>query len=254
MSADNDRRYAVTGSSVEFRGRVMTVRVDDVVMPGGGSAKREIVVHDRAVAVVALDLPELTDVLDAGDPDVVLIEQYRHPLRRKLWELPAGLMDVPGEEALAAARRELAEETGLAARSWHVLVDSAPSPGYCDEVIRIFLATGLSEVGRSEMVNEEADLRIVRIPLSVALAAVADGRIVNGSAVAGLLAADRALVRPEALRDPSSPWGAGAGDALHPPLSAAGADSADRADGAAPAPKDVSAPELAPEAQVPAGR
>jgi len=93
--------FSVVGSRLAFKGKIAKVRVDDVVMPGGGTAAREVVEHDRAVAVVAID--------DAGD--VVLIEQYRHPMRRRLWELPAGLMDVDGEPAQSAAARELGEET-----------------------------------------------------------------------------------------------------------------------------------------------
>ena len=149
--------FSVVDSRVAFAGKIATVRIDEVVMPGGGTALREVVEHDRAVAVVAVD----------DDGNVVLIEQYRHPLRRRLWELPAGLMDVHGESPQPAAARELGEETGLAARTWSVLVDVAASPGFTDEVVRVFLATGLIDIGRQgEIGDEEADLKIVRVPLS----------------------------------------------------------------------------------------
>ena len=172
--------FSVVDSRVAFEGKIATVRIDTLVMPGGGTADREIVEHDRAVAIVALE----------DDGSVVLIEQYRHPLRRRLWELPAGLMDVQGESAQPAAARELGEETGLRAENWSVLLDVAASPGFTDEVVRVFLATGLTDIGRQGTVeHEEADLRVVRVPLATAVQAALAGDIVNASTVAGLLAA-----------------------------------------------------------------
>lgn len=198
---DADGRFQVLASERHFAGKIVTVRVDTVTMPGGGSAHREIVDHLAAVGVVALD----------EDGSVVLIEQYRHPLRRRLWELPAGLMDIDGESPLGCAQRELQEEVGLAAESWSVLVDLATSPGYCTEAIRVFLATGLSAIDAPDAADEEADLRVIRLPLGGAVAAVADGRIVNATAVAGILAAARAVnasVDPhQGLRPADGAWG-----------------------------------------------
>lgn len=194
-SASTDGRFSVTASRVAYRGAVVELRVDDVVMPGGRTAAREVVEHRNAVAVVAL----------ADDGAVVLIEQYRHPLGRRLWELPAGLMDVDGEAPAEAGARELAEETGLAARSWSVLVDLATSPGFSTEMVRVFLATGLTEIGRVIPAgDEESDLRVVRVPLASALAAVRDGTIVNASAVAGILAV--AALDPDDRRPVDAPW------------------------------------------------
>lgn len=192
-----DGRFAVLSSEQHFHGRIVSVRVDTVTMPGGGSARREIVDHMRAVAVVAVD--------EVGR--AVLIAQYRHPLRRRLWEVPAGLMDVAGEGPLECAQRELREEVGLIAERWSVLVDLTPSPGYSTEAVRVFLAQRLTTAqsdrapgggagGAARAHNaadEEADLRVIRLPLGAAVRAVFDGRIVNAAAVAGLLAADRAL-------------------------------------------------------------
>ncbi len=192
-----DAVFSVVGTDRPFQGRVTKIRVDTVVMPGGGTAKREVVEHDRAVAVVALD----------DDDNVVLLEQYRHPLGRRLWELPAGLMDVDGEAAQPAAARELAEEAGLTATTWSLLVDIASSPGFTDEAIRVFLATGLTDVGRQgEITDEEADLKVVRVPLATAVAGVQDGRIVNGTAVAGLLAAALARQTGASLRPADQAW------------------------------------------------
>jgi ADP-ribose pyrophosphatase len=102
-------------------------------------------------------------------------------------------MDVKGEQAQLAAARELTEETGYAAEHWSVLLDVATSPGFTEETVRIFLATGLTEVGRPASEHEEADLRVVRVPLTVAVESVLAGRIVNVMAVAGILAADAVL-------------------------------------------------------------
>ena len=194
--------FEVTDSEQVWAGHIAKVRIDTLVMPGGGTARREVVEHDRAVAVVALD----------ADGDVVLLEQFRHPLRRRLWELPAGLMDFAGESAQVAAARELAEETGLHAANWSVLVDIASSPGFTDEAVRVFLATGLSDIGRQgEIADEEADLKIVRVPLAAAVRGIFQGRIVNGSSVSGLLAAAVALgirtdVSTASLRTADDPW------------------------------------------------
>jgi ADP-ribose pyrophosphatase len=160
-------------------GRILALRMDEVVMPGGETATREVVEHPGAVAVVALD--------EAGE--VTLIDQYRHPLGRRLWELPAGLLDHADEDPLEAAKRELVEEVGLTAEEWSVLLDLATSPGFTDEVVRIYLATGLSEVDREVLGEEEADLRSSRFPLDEAVRLALAGEILNGQACAGLLAA-----------------------------------------------------------------
>ncbi|MGC4784747.1 NUDIX domain-containing protein [Micromonospora zamorensis] len=180
-----EHRYEVRSREERYRGRVFDVVTEEVTMPGGGTGVRDLVRHVGAVAVVALD--------DAGQ--VVLIRQYRHPVGRHLWELPAGLMDVSGEELPAAALRELAEEADLTAGQVDVLVDLHSSPGFTNELVRVFLARDLAEVPadeRHERRDEEADLQVVRIDLDEAVAMVLAGEITNASAVAGLLAAARA--------------------------------------------------------------
>ncbi|MFI6066927.1 NUDIX domain-containing protein [Micromonospora sp. NPDC051227] len=180
-----EHRYEVRSREERYRGRIFDVVTEEVTMPGGGTGLRDLVRHVGAVAVVALD--------DAGQ--VVLIRQYRHPVGRHLWELPAGLMDVSGEELPVAALRELAEEADLTAGRVDVLVDLHSSPGFTNEIVRVFLARDLADVPadeRHERHDEEADLQVVRIDLDEAVAMVLAGEITNASAVAGLLAAARA--------------------------------------------------------------
>ena len=149
--------FAVVSSDDIYTGKVLAVRRDQVRMPAGGTSVREIMEHAGAVAVAALD----------ADDRLMMIYQYRHALERRLWEMPAGLLDVAGEPAVETAKRELAEEVGLAADEWSVLIDVAPSPGFSDESVRVFLATGLHDVGRPELGadDEEADLETHWIPL-----------------------------------------------------------------------------------------
>nr|WP_240926973.1 NUDIX hydrolase [Rhodococcus kroppenstedtii] len=184
------------GSELEYQGAILALRRDRVAMPGGRTAEREVIEHHGAVAVVAID----------DEDRIVLIEQYRHPLGRRLLELPAGLLDEPGEDPVDAVGRELTEETGLAAESFSVLVDVAASPGFTDETVRIFLAEGLSEVDRPEARDEEADIELVRLSVEDALARVLSGEIVNASAVAGILAVAAVRSRSVPMRPADAPW------------------------------------------------
>ena len=196
MAAGEHEFRAVRSQDV-YAGRVMALRVDDVAMPGGSVAVREVVEHPGAVAVAAVD-----------DQDrIVLIHQYRHPVGRRLWELPAGLLDVDGEAPELTAARELAEEAGLAAAEWSTLVDVAASPGFTDEVVRVFLARGLSTVDRGEIADdEESDLVLRRVPLREAMSMVLGGEIVNASSVGGVLAAHAVLSGAVDPRPASAPW------------------------------------------------
>jgi ADP-ribose pyrophosphatase len=183
--------FRVVDSETVFDGRVISLRRDTVTMPGGGNSVREVVSHPGAVAVVALD-----------DRDrIVLLRQYRHPVGRYLWELPAGLRDADGEPPLVTAQRELAEEAQLSAARWSLLTDVYNSPGFSDELVLVYLAEELSEVARPDgfvVEHEEADMTLERVPLAEAVQQVFDGDIRNSSAVIGVLAA--AQVRSGAPR------------------------------------------------------
>ncbi len=166
-----------------YRGAVWDVKRDVVDYPGG-QITRDYVDHPGAACVVALD----------EDDQVVLLRQYRHPVGAKNIEIPAGLLDIPGEDPLECAKRELAEEAGLQADTWSHLMSLNVSPGGSNEVIHMYLARDLSAV-ESDFVKtgEEADMTIHRLPLSEAVAACLSGGITNQIAVTALLAAHVSL-------------------------------------------------------------
>ncbi|NPV70892.1 MAG: NUDIX hydrolase [Firmicutes bacterium] len=160
-------------------GKILTLNVDRVALPGGGVATREVVLHPGAAAVVALD--------DAGN--VLLVEQYRYPAGATLLEIPAGKLD-PGEDPLGCARRELGEEAGVTARDWERLGSFFTSPGFSSEVIHVFLASGLEPVRPGEALPDDDELlRVEHVPLADARDLISNGRIRDAKTVAGLLLA-----------------------------------------------------------------
>ncbi|MGH1563331.1 NUDIX domain-containing protein [Mumia sp. DW29H23] len=178
---DRSESWTVRASETPYASSFVDVVLDEVATPQDGTIHRTTVRHADAVGVVVLDEQER----------VLLLEQYRHPVRQRLVELPAGLLDVEGEPAQDAAARELAEETDLVAAQWSHLVSLRSSPGFTDERVEVYLAQGLEPVAddaRTERLDEEADMTAVWVPLADAVAAVLDGRITNSLAVAGLLA------------------------------------------------------------------
>lgn len=154
---DTPEEWQVTATETPFTGNKTSVRTDEVVMPDGTVVRRDYQVHPGSVAVLALD----------EEGRVVVLRQYRHPVRHKLWEIPAGLLDIPGENPLHAAQRELYEEAYVKAEDWRVLTDVYTTPGGCDEAVRIFLARNLSEADgeRFAVSEEEADMELARVPL-----------------------------------------------------------------------------------------
>jgi 8-oxo-dGTP pyrophosphatase MutT (NUDIX family) len=179
---DEPAHWPVVSTAELVRGRLVTLRTDKVRMPAGELAERDVVVHPGAVAVLALD--------DAQQ--VLVIRQYRHPVGRLLWEIPAGLRDVSGEPPWATARRELLEEAGYRARDWRVLADYYTSPGFSTERLRVFLARDLEFVPESERdfvpEGEETQLVPAWLPLDEAVRKVLAGELHNGVAALAILA------------------------------------------------------------------
>jgi ADP-ribose pyrophosphatase len=191
-------RFPVRQRTTHFAGRLFQVVTDLVSMPDGDVVDRDYLRHVGAVAVVPYDEP-------AGE--VVLVRQYRHPVGRALWELPAGLVDVAGELLPEVAVRELAEEAELSCGRLDLLLDLHPSPGCSDEHIRIFLARDLApSPGRYPRRHEEATIVVARFPLAEAVRMVLAGRVTNAAAAAGVLATARAHELGWApLRPPDAP-------------------------------------------------
>ncbi|MEU7744794.1 NUDIX hydrolase [Nonomuraea sp. NPDC049158] len=194
---DTPEAWEVLESKDRFKGRVVQVVTDTVRMPRDTVADRDYAVHPGSVAVLALDEQDR----------VLLIRQYRHPTRHLLWELPAGLRDVEGEPLVTGAARELAEEAGYRAETWHTLVDLYTSPGMSNERIRVFLARGLSKIPEDENgfvhEHEEIDMPIEWVPLPDAVERALMGMIHNSPTVAGILAAYAASVEGFALLRPA---------------------------------------------------
>jgi ADP-ribose pyrophosphatase len=193
---DVPERHEITSDEVLFHGRIWDVARERFDYDGS-AITREVIRHPGAVAILALD----------DDDRVLLIRQYRHPIRTRAWEIPAGLLDKPGEPPLTGAQRELAEEADLEAATWNVLVDFQNSPGGSDETIRIYLARGVSAVPAFERSEEEADIEVRWVPLDDVVDAVLTRRVQSPSLVAGALAAVAARSRDWSTLAPGDePW------------------------------------------------
>jgi 8-oxo-dGTP pyrophosphatase MutT (NUDIX family) len=193
--------WPVESSIVRAQGKITSYVEDQVRTPDGQLITREYLKHPGAVGVIALD-----------DHDrVALVRQYRHPVRHRLIEPPAGLLDVEGEGYLATVKRELAEEVGLAAGTWAVLVDLFTTPGILGESLRIYLARDLEVVDDPDgyvREGEEAHMDTVWASLDDLVEAVLDGRLHNPTVVSGVLAAWTARERDgfSSLRAADAAW------------------------------------------------
>lgn len=197
MIIDEPWSAPVGSRTLAHHGHVWDV-VTESFRYNGETLVRDLIDHPGAVAVVAMN--------DQGQ--LLLIQQYRHPIRSRDWEIPAGLLDAAGESPLAAAKRELAEEAELLASDWAVLIDFATSPGGSNEVIRIFLARGLSAAPVPyQREAEEVDIVVRWLSLDEAVEAVLAGTVHNGPLIVAILAAKAASERGwVSLGDPDSDW------------------------------------------------
>ncbi|GAA3109304.1 NUDIX domain-containing protein [Streptomyces goshikiensis] len=199
---DTPESWETVSTRRPFEGAKTSVNSDMVRMPDGSTVRRDYQVHPGSVCVLALDT--------AGR--VLVLSQYRHPVGRRLWELPAGLLDVPGENPLHGAQRELFEEAYVKADDWRVLTDYYASPGGSDEAVRVFLARGVSEAEGeryAESGSEEADMQVDWVPLEELVRGVLAGELGNSGLVVGVLSLAAALAAEggaDALRPATAPW------------------------------------------------
>jgi ADP-ribose pyrophosphatase len=172
-------RATVLSSEVVYAGPLFRVQRDQIIEPGGRRNERDVIRHGGSVVILALDASK-----DRKNPWVVMERQYRHAANQYLWELPAGKIDA-GEEPLEAARRELKEETGYAAKKWRPLVEYYPSPGFLGETMKVFLAEGLQAGEAQPEADEDIELRLVK--LSEVLKMIEKGAIHDGKTLTGVL-------------------------------------------------------------------
>ncbi len=207
---ERDAREVLSAQRV-WTGPICAVDDEMIRLSPGASEpiRRQTIAHHDAVSIVALREAEESSQPD-GAAEILMVRQYRHPVRAALWEIPAGLLDIPGEDPVIAAARELAEETDHAAERWDALIDFYASPGFTTEGVRCFLARGLRPIPveeRAEREAEEAEFDPTWFRFDDVLDAVMGGRLHNPSTVAGVLAAERARKRGyEGLRPADAPW------------------------------------------------
>lgn len=179
--SDSEQSWPVSGSVSIHESAYVSLGIDTIVDPAGDEHARAVVKPNGAIGIIAID-----------DQDrILLVEQYRHPVRRRLLEIPAGTLDVPGEAPAGAAARELAEEADLVAATWTSILQLWATPGYSTEKWEIFHAAGLSAVREDERTSreaEEADMAQWWIPFDDAVSAVLDGRISDSMTTSAILA------------------------------------------------------------------
>jgi ADP-ribose pyrophosphatase len=177
--AESVEKAEILSSEVAWEGSLFCVRRDKLIEPGGHPSERDVIRHNGSVVILALDKSK-----SKKDPWLVIERQYRHAANQFLWELPAGKLDA-GEEALAGAKRELAEETGYSAKKWKPLVEYYASPGFLGESMKVFLAEGLIAGEARPEEDEQIDFRLVR--LSDVLKMIEKGAIKDGKTLTSVL-------------------------------------------------------------------
>ena len=171
-------------SKLSYKGKVFDVYTDTVIEPGGHRNIRDVIRHNGSVVILAVD-----ERANQADPDVILERQYRHAAGQFLFELPAGRVE-PGEATLAAAKRELIEETGFRAKKWKLLTKYFASPGFLGEWMQIYLARDIREGDAHPELDEQ--IEVLRVPLSKAMQMIADNKIHDGKTLIGLSLYDAA--------------------------------------------------------------
>ncbi len=166
-------------SEVVYQGPLFRVVHDKLLEPGGKPSERDVIRHNGSVVILAMDSSK-----NKKNPWIVIERQYRHAANQYLWELPAGKLDA-GEDALAGARRELAEETGYSAKKWKPLVEYYASPGFLGESMKVFIAEGLVAGDAHPEDDEEIDFRLVK--LSDVLKMIEKGAIKDGKTLTSVL-------------------------------------------------------------------
>ncbi|NUN69549.1 MAG: NUDIX hydrolase [Bacteroidetes bacterium] len=175
------RPFAILEREKKYSGKIIDLTVDHIRYPSGTTGIREVVEHPGGAVIICL----------FGNDDILLVRQYRHPFGEEVTELPAGKLDA-GEDPLVCAQRELREETGYGARQWEKLTALYATPGFCDEVLHLFLARDpFPEASGQALEEGESSLRVHRVPLRDAIAMIERREIVDGKTIAGILLADR---------------------------------------------------------------
>lgn len=163
-----------------YKGRIVHLVEDTVILPGGGTAGRELVLHNGGVGVIAVD----------ENKDVLMVRQFRKPYDEMVLEIPAGKLE-KGEEPLPAGKRELSEETGYEAEEYTFLGKFYPTPGYCSEIIHLYLARNLSFVGQH--LDPDEFVEVEKLPLEKLVQMVMDNEIPDGKTAIAILKADKII-------------------------------------------------------------
>ncbi|MGD0891065.1 MAG: NUDIX hydrolase [Terracidiphilus sp.] len=169
----------IISSKVVYQGPLFRVLHDKLLEPGGKPSERDVIRHNGSVVILAVDTSK-----SKKNPWIVIERQYRHAANQFLWELPAGKLE-PGEDALKGAQRELAEETGYAAKKWKPLVEYYASPGFLGESMKVFLAEGLVAGDAHPEADEQIEFRLVK--LSELLKMIEKGQILDGKTLTSVL-------------------------------------------------------------------